>query len=449
MDYTRADFGPDFRFGVATAAYQIEGAWQEDGKGPSVWDAFSHTPGKIKTGETGDVACDFYHRYPQDLALLKSLNFDLHRFSLSWSRIFPEGKGATNPKGLAFYDRLIDETLAQGLEPWVTLYHWDLPHALERLGGWTNRDIVGWFSDYANTVTQAYGDRVKNWMVLNEPLVFTGWGYMFGHHAPGRKGFANFLPAIHHATLAQAEGGRVVRANVPNAYIGTTFSCSHVMPASQSPLDLGAAARTDALFNRLFIEPAVGLGYPWKTLPVLQLLRRYMKPGDDQAMRFDFDFLGIQNYSRMVMRFALGIPGLFAAEIPPKERAPELTEMGWEIYPEGIYHLLKKFASYGKKLWVTENGAAFPDSVQAGKVDDPKRLKFIQDYLAQVLRAKREGVEVNGYMVWTFLDNFEWAEGTHPRFGLVYVDFANQERIVKSSGEWFKQFLAESAGATS
>ena len=449
-EFSKSDFGKDFLWGVATAAAQAEGAWQQDGKGPSIWDTFSHKPGNIKTGENGDVSCDFYHRYEEDLALLKSLNFNVYRFSLSWARLLPEGTGTINQKGLDFYNRVIDQCLALGIQPWITLYHWDLPQALEDRGGWTNRDIVDWFSEYVHLAARSYGDRVKNWMVLNEPLVFTALGYMTGEHAPGKKGFKNFLPAVHHATLCQAEGGRILRDNVPGAQVGTTFSVSHIEPVKDLPKHRKAAARMDALMNRLFIEPALGMGYPTASLPFLnKIWKKIAQPGDEERVKFDFDFIGIQNYFRTVAKKSLLPPVLWAKDVPPGKRGiPEedLTDMGWEVTPEGMYNILKQFAAYDgiRKIIVTENGAAFPDSVEKDNVHDDRRLQFYKEYLAQVLKAKKEGVPVQGYYCWTFTDNFEWAEGYHPRFGLVYVDYETQHRIVKDSGKWFKDFLSSS-----
>ncbi|RDI96096.1 beta-glucosidase [Meiothermus sp. QL-1] len=439
----REAFGPEFRWGVATSAYQIEGAVREDGRGPSIWDTFAHAPGRIKTGENGDVACDFYHRYAEDIALIRSLNFQAHRFSLAWPRILPEGRGRVNPKGLDFYHRVIDRTLELGLEPWVTLYHWDLPQALEDQGGWTNRAIVDWFAAYVEVCARAFGDRVRHWMVLNEPTVFTVLGYLQGKHAPGRRGLANFLPAVHHAALAQAEGGRALRACVPGAVVGTTFSASYVQAAGPTWLSRMAAAHYDAVANRLFLEPALGLGYPWNSAPFLHLLRRYIRPGDLERLAFDFDFIGLQTYFRQLVRFDPLQLGTWAQEVPHEARGGELTAMGWEVWPENLYLLLKQFAAYPKvrRIVVTENGMALLDTPEGDRVHDPRRIAFIEAHLAQLLRAKQEGVPVEGYFYWSFLDNFEWAEGYRPRFGLVYVDYPTQRRIVKDSGRWFQAFL--------
>lgn len=443
---TRAAFGDDFLWGVATAAYQIEGAWNVDGKSPSVWDTFTHKRGKIKGNENGDVACDFYHRYPEDIANIRSMNFDVNRFSLAWTRIKPDGTGAVNQKGVDFYHRVIDKTLEQGLQPWVTLYHWDLPQCLEDRGGWANRDVIGRFTEYVDFCTREYGDKVKNWMIFNEPAAFTGLGYMAGMHAPGKIDFGKFKKAVHHVVLSQGEAGRTARANVRNGQIGSTFSVTAVHPKTQAEKHVKAAARMDAIFNRLFIEPALGMGYPVDGWKHLRTMDKYFQPGDEEKMKFDFDFVGIQNYFRTVAKFSLFPPIMWANQVKPKKLVAdqnELTDMGWEIYPAGIYEMLKKFAAYPgiKKLYVTENGSAWPDRVENGAVHDARRIQFFKDYLEQVLKAKREGVPVHGYFVWSLMDNFEWAEGYHPRFGLVHVDFETQQRTVKDSGLWFREFL--------
>lgn len=444
---TRAAFGPDFQWGVATAAYQIEGAHDLDGKGESVWDRFTHTPKKIDNNDNGDRACDFYHKYPEDIELMRSMNIPNNRFSIAWSRVLPEGTGKVNEKGIDFYNRVIDTSLEKGVEPWVTCYHWDLPQALEDKGGWPSRDILGPFEEYVDLITRRFGDRVKKWMVLNEPAAFVGLGYFLGMHAPGRKGLKNFLPAIHHATLAQAEGGRIIRRNVPDAEIGTTFSAAHFMPKNEKKkMHHKSAARYAAGFNRLFLEPALGLGYPIDTIPPLKRIKKFFEPGDEEKMVFDFDFIGLQNYTRDVIRHSLMIPFLWGKSVDPAKRPDHggITEMNWEVYPEGIYHLLKWMDGYPqiKKILVTENGCAFPDSLKDGRIQDTERKQFIQDYLGQVLRAKNEGVNVQGYFVWSFMDNFEWAEGYHPRFGLVRVDFETLERTIKDSGLWYRDFLA-------
>ena len=278
--YSKEDFGEQFRWGVSLAAYQVEGAHEADGRGPSIWDHFSNRKNRIQDGSNGNVACEFYYRYEQDIALTKSLNLSHFRFSISWTRIIPDGIGEVNQPGLDYYNRLIDCCLKYGLEPWVTLYHWDLPLALEKRGGWTNRIVVEAFIRFADVCSKSFGDRVKNWIVMNEPFTFTGLGYLVGYYAPGRFGMHNYLPAVHHATLCQAEGARRIRRNLPNAFIGTSISCSYVAPFSNHPKQEAAARRVDALMNRLHIEPLLGMGYPVRELPVLERIEKYFHPYD-------------------------------------------------------------------------------------------------------------------------------------------------------------------------
>ncbi|WP_407533127.1 GH1 family beta-glucosidase [Elizabethkingia anophelis] len=443
MLLTKEAFGKDFIWGVSTAAYQIEGAHNLDGKGPSVWDTFVQKRNKIFRNHTGNIACDHYNRYIDDLYLMHSMNIRNYRFSISWSRILPEGTGLINQAGIDFYNKLIDLSLELGITPWVTLYHWDLPHSLEIKGGWTNRDVKDWFGDYVAICVKSFGDRVKNWMVLNEPTVFSAAGYFFGVHAPGRKSIEGFLAAAHHAALAQAHGARVIKTLQPESNVGTTFSCSHVEAYTNREKDIKAAKKADLLLNRLFIEPLLGMGYPVNEIKTLRRIEKYIKQNDERDLKFDMDFIGIQNYTREIIRYAMFVPFLQAKIVNAKDRNVEMTAMEWEVYPESIYHILKKFQAYENipPLIITENGAAFSDTLQNNVVHDPKRLQYIQNILQQVLRAKQEGVNVNGYFVWTFLDNFEWAEGYHPRFGLVHVDFQTQQRTVKSSGHWYADFI--------
>jgi beta-glucosidase len=444
MDYTRADFGDSFIWGVATAAYQIEGAHNVDGKGLSIWDTFVQKKRKIYLNQNGNTACNFYHHYADDIALMYKLNIANYRFSLSWSRIFPTGIGAVNTKGIDFYNRVIDFCLELGIEPWVTLYHWDLPDALQQMGGWTNRNVVDWFGSYVERCVKHFGDRVKHWMVLNEPMVFTGAGYFLGVHAPGKKGLSNFLSAVHHAALCQAAGGRIIKALRSDCQVGTTFSYSHIDPFRPNhDKDFTAAKKTDALLNRLFIEPLLGMGYPTDDLKILQRIERFMFPGDEKLLAFDMDFIGLQNYTRELVCHAPLMPFVKAKIVKASKRNAPHTLMNWEIHPPAIYQALTRLSKYPgiKQIIVTENGAAFADALTEQGVEDHQRLQFLQDYIGQVLLAKQEGVNVNGYFVWTLMDNFEWAEGFYPRFGLVYVDFATQRRIVKKSGQWFSGFL--------
>lgn len=439
-EITKGNFGGDFYWGVATSAYQIEGAWNVDGKGESVWDRFTNGQGNVKDSADGKEANDFYHRYESDLQLLKNHNFHNFRFSFSWSRILPDGTGKINEKGVDFYNRMLDTCLNLGIEPWAMLYHWDLPQKLEDKGGWTNRDIVGWFMDYADLCSRRFGDRLKHWMVLNEPASFTTLGYLIGIHAPSRIGFGNYLSSVHHACLCQAEGGRVIRQNVANSHIGTSFSCSYTEPAKSTPYYQRAAKRLDVVLNRLFIEPSLGMGYPIQDLPFLEKIEKYIQPGDLDSLKFEFDFIGIQNYFRVIAK-PFPIPYLWAYRVKPDPGA-ETTEMGWEVNPEGMYKILRQFSKYPvKEIIIAENGAAFPDRLINGRVHDQQRIDFYKRYLQSILRAKNEGANVKGYFAWTFIDNFEWAEGYRPRYGLVYNDFKTQERTIKDSGYWFRDFL--------
>jgi beta-glucosidase len=440
--FTKADFGPDFKWGVAAAAYQTEGAWNEDGKSESNWDYFSRKAGKIERGENADVATDFYHRYEEDIDLIKTMNFKVFRFSLSWPRILPNGTGEINQKGLDFYHWVIDKCLSVGVEPWITIYHWDMPQVLEAQGGWANRKMVDWFSEFTEVVTREYASKVKNWMVINEQLSFLGGGYFLGILAPGRKSIKTFLKAVHHSVLCNAVGGRIIRKNVPNANIGTTFITTYVEPLDQTKENIGAAMRTDALLNRLFIEPCLGMGYPEDTVPFFKKIRKYFEEGDDERMVFDFDFIGIQYYFRAVVEKSV-MPGIHAKEVKASKRGVPVNEMEGEIYPDGLYQILSKFSKYKgiRKMIVTENGTCVPDYIENGRVHDTKRIDYFKDHLAAVLKAKREGVNVDGYFVWSPTDNFEWDKGFRTRFGLVYVDFNTLQRTVKDSGLWFQEFL--------
>lgn len=442
INFTKADFGPDFKWGVAAASYQIEGAWNTDGKSESTWDHFSRKSGKIERGENADVAADFYHRYEEDIDLIKSMNFKVFRFSLSWPRILPNGTGEINQAGLGFYHRVIDKCLSVGVEPWITIYHWDLPQFLEAQGGWANRKIIDWFSEYTDVVTKEFGDKVKNWMVMNEQLSFTALGYMLGIFAPGKRNIKAFLRSLHYSVLCNAEGGRIIRKNVSGANVGTTFVTSYIEPVDRNPINIAAAERMDAAVNRLFIEPALGMGYPEASLPLLKKLRKYYEPGDEERMVFDFDFVGVQYYFRTVVEKSI-MPGIRAKEVPVSKRGVPANEMEGEIYPKGLYHVLKKFSQYKgiRNILITENGTCVPDKVENGRVHDQARIDYFKDHLTAVLKAKREGVNVNGYFVWSPTDNFEWNKGFRARFGLVYIDFQTLQRTVKDSGLWFKDFL--------
>lgn len=436
-------FGDDFIWGVSASALQSEGAHNVDGRGLSIWDDFSLRRNKILNKHTPFESCNFYSNYKEDIALINQLSIPNFRFSISWPRILPFGTGKVNEKGLAYYESLIDACLSRGIEPWVTLYHWDLPLELEKQGGWANRKILQWFQQYVEICVSAFKHKVKHWMVLNEPMVFTGAGYFMGVHAPGKRGIDIFLRALHHAMLCQSIGFHTIKKNQPDAFVGTTFSCSLITPYSNAKSDIQAAQRVDALLNRTFIEPLLGLGYPQEDLPFLKKINNIKQRGDDALMYADFDFIGIQNYTREVVSGRFYIPYMRAKVIPADKRKVYHTLMDWEVYPEPIYEMIKKFNSYKsiKKIIITENGASFPDELINGQIYDIDRQRFIASYLQQVLRAKQEGYKVDGYFVWSLTDNFEWAEGYRQRFGLIYVDYKTQERIIKQSGYWYKNLI--------
>jgi beta-glucosidase len=445
FDLRAENFGADFKWGVAISAAQNEGAVDTDGKSPSIWDTFAKRTGKISGGGTPATGCDFYHRYKDDLLLARALGFTTFRFSISWPRVLPDGVGRINKEGILFYQRVIDECLLLGMQPCITLYHWDLPQELEKRGGWTNFLIVKWFARFVTVCADSFGDRVKQWIVLNEPFGFTALGYMMGKHAPGKRGLEYFLPAIHHATLAQAEGGRLLRKHLPQAIIGTSFSMSLVEPYTDKKEDVLAAARVDALLNRLFIEPALGKGYPADLdFPLLEKLAVSQKAWRyTNAMQFDFDFIGVQYYFPVTVRHNRLIPFVNASEVKPGYRKVPVTGMGWEINADSFYRTLKRVWHYGavKQIIVTENGAFFKDVVKNGIIADTERIQYFQQHLQAVYRAKKEGVNIGGYYAWTLMDNFEWAMGYKARFGLVHVDAKTQLRTIKNSGYWWRDFL--------
>jgi len=442
---TAKDFGENFKWGVAMSAAQNEGAYLKDGRGLSIWDTFARKSGKIKGGTKPTECCDFYHRYKDDLLLTAALGFNSFRFSISWSRILPEGVGKVNKEGIAFYNKLIDECLINRLEPIITLYHWDLPNELEKKGGWTSHLMRKWFEHFTTICINAFGDRVQQWIVMNEPSGFTTLGYMIGQHAPGKMGLESYFAAIHNAALCTADGGRIIRSHSSNAIIGTAFSCSEVMPFKEELLHINAAAKADIILNRLFIEPVLGLGYPENPdFPFLEKLYLHSKAWKyARQMQFDFDFIGIQNYFSLTVKHNNIIPYINASEVKASTRKVPHTDLGWEINPESFYRMIKRFWDYGniKSILISEGGACFKDQLKNGEVNDDRRIEYFQQYLAAALKAKNEGVNINGYLAWTLTDNFEWAFGYNARFGLIHVDFETQLRTIKKSGYWFKGFL--------
>ncbi len=442
--FFKDDFGDDFIWGVSSSALQTEGAYCHDGKGKSIWDEFVTKKKKILNNDTHFEATDFYNHYRTDIDLIKEMGIPNFRFSLSWSRILPNGIGNVNQAGLDFYHDVIDYCLSKDIQPFITLYHWDLPLELEKKGGWTNREILKWFEEYVAVCINAFKNKVSYWIVLNEPMVFTGGGYFLGIHAPGKKGFKNFIPAMHHAVLCQAVGYNTIKAIAPIAQVGTTFSCSYITPHTNSDKDRKAAFRVDALLNRLFLEPTLGLGYPMNELPFLKKVNRYVLPEDYELMKVTFDFIGIQNYTREVVAHTFFKPYINAKIIPANKRKVFYTSMDWEVYPESIYEMIVKYSSYQdvKKIVITENGASFPDEINEGEVYDKQRIHYINSYLEQVFKSKSCNSKIGGYFIWSLTDNFEWAEGYQQRFGLIYVDYETKNRTIKKSGLWYKEFLA-------
>ena len=442
----RQDFPADFRWGVSTSSFQIEGAAHEAGKGESIWDRFCAEPGRIRDGSNGDVACDHYHLFPQDLDLAKSLGVNAYRFSIAWPRILPTGRGAVNEAGLAFYDRLVDGMLERGLDPWCTLYHWDLPQALQAQGGWTSRDTVAAFLEYTDVVTRRLGDRVKHWITHNEPWCSCMMGYWEGVHAPGGKSLADAMQACHHVLLSHGQAIPLIRKNAADAKVGITLSLHPITAASNSADDLAAARRHDGLRNRWFLDPLFGRGYPADTLELLGDAAPTVLPGDLNDIAAPTDFLGVNYYfPEMVANDPDGSHSPMRAKLVEKDGV-ERTGFGWEVSPQGLVDLLTRIQrDYNPAvIQLTENGSTFEDVLTAdGRVHDAERLSYLQRHLAALKDAIAAGVPVQGYFAWSLLDNFEWAEGYLRRFGIAYVDYASQRRILKDSGLWYGQFLNE------
>ena len=449
-------FPPGFLWGAATAAYQIEGAAREGGRTPSIWDTFSHTEGRTVAGHTGDVACDHYHRMPDDVRLMAELGVTSYRFSISWPRVQPGGAGAANQEGLDFYRRLVDELLAHGIEPWLTLYHWDLPQPLEDAGGWPARDTAGRFADYAQLVADALGDRVRYWTTLNEPWCSAFLGYGSGAHAPGRSDGADAVRAGHHLMLGHGLAVQALRAARPEAQLGITLNLYPVTPATDADGDIDAARRIDGLANRFFLDPLLRGCYPADLTADLHRVSDFghIRNGDLEIISTPLDLLGVNYYSRHVV--AAPVPG---AEPEAYWRAPScwpgsedvrfvtrgvpVTDMDWEIDAPGLVETLERVhRDYTDlPLYVTENGSAFVDRVVDGRVDDPERLAYFDAHLRAAHAAISAGVPLKGYFAWSLMDNFEWAWGYTKRFGMVYVDYDNQARIPKSSARWYADVI--------
>jgi beta-glucosidase len=457
-----------FRFGVATSAYQIEGATDADGRGRSIWDTFCDVPGAIERGESGNTACDHYHRWRADVALLRDMGVSSYRFSIAWPRVQPTGRGTPNIAGLGFYDRLVDELLAAGIRPFPTLYHWDLPQALEDAGGWPARDVATRFAEYAAVCARALGDRVHDWALFNEPFIFVSRGYLLGRYAPGRKDPAAFLRAVHTVALAHGDGFRAVKSERPAARVGTVVALSPCEPATDTDGDRAAATNADAHFNLLQLDPLFFGGYPKPFADHASARQLGWKRGDNERMCAPIDFIGVNCYYRLVISVSDGTPklpfhligprsdtrpggghGEFGGETHAHMHVVESafgrpvgprTDMDWEVWPHALYEVMHRLRHrYGAvPIDVTESGCAFPDTHGPdGEVHDDARIAYHREHLGMVAQAMREGVDVRSYHAWSFMDNFEWASGYRPRFGLVHVDYATQRRTVKASGKWY------------
>jgi beta-glucosidase len=438
-------FPDGFFWGAATASYQIEGAFDEGGRGLSIWDQFAHTPGKVLNGDTGDQACDHYHLWSEDVNLMKQLGLNAYRFSVAWPRILPEGRGKVNQSGLDFYDRLVDALLAANITPFLTLYHWDLPLALHEQGGWNNRQIVEDFALYTRVLAEHLGDRVKHWMTLNEPAIFTWLGYLWGIHAPGFHEPHLALQAAHHVLLAHGASVRELRKAVPQAQIGLALSVTSVEPHTNSEEDRASAIRSDAQFNRWFIEPIIHGHYPQEVWSTLGDYAPQVQDQDLAQIKTEIDFIGLNYYTRTLSQPDPDAAPFYAGMAPwPAES--EYTDLPWEVYPEGLYNVLTRFQRDFpvSAYYITESGAAYNDSVSPdGQVHDPKRKSYLERHFAAAARAISEGVPLKGYFPWSLMDNFEWAVGYSKRFGLVYVDYKTQKRIPKDSALWYRDFIQQ------
>jgi beta-glucosidase len=463
-----ASFPKDFLWGMATASYQIEGAWDEDGKGESIWDRYTHTVGKIKGAATGDVACDSYHRYREDIAILKRLNQKSGRFSISWARIQPTGTGPANAKGLDHYSRYVDALLEAGIRPFCTLYHWDLPQGLEDRGGWPNRDLAGYFADYAGIVAKALGDRITVWAPFNMPWAFTYYGYGIGIHPPGRAEYGLFLKAAHTVSLAQGECSRAIKAASSKATVGSAYSMAPGYPKTESEADVAATARYHAMNNLYFLEAAMKGEYPRAFVGETPFELMGYRAGDDKIMRAPLDWVGFHYYTRRVISDAKNAgsagPARFGTET--ESDAPDangrdpytrfhavmpmdnpLTEAGLEIYPRGIYDLVMQITrEYNHPIIeITESGCCYSDAPydsEGGHVPDVRRTEFFRAHLTELARAIHDGAKVRAYHAWSLLDNFEWTDGYSQRYGLTYVDYRDQKRVVKDSGLWYGKLAA-------
>ncbi|MHB8071386.1 MAG: GH1 family beta-glucosidase [Candidatus Cryosericum sp.] len=439
------EFEKDFLFGVGTSAYQIEGAVAEDGRTPSIWDTFCREPGRVYEGQTGDIACDHYHRYREDIAILKKLGVDSYRFSISWSRVFP-AYGGYNPKGMEFYKNLVRELRQNEIEPMVTLYHWDLPMWAHERGGWLNRESIAWFREYATRVFEELNDSVKLWTTHNEPFCASVLGYYVGIHAPGHKNVSEALVAAHHILLSHGVAVQAFRqCGFSDSKIGITLNLTPSSPASNSREDIEAASRADGLSNRWFLDPVFKSSYPEDMKEALGRLTGgfdFIRDGDLQTISTPIDFLGVNYYTRSLVKSAQD-GALNEQEVPGDPG--NSTAMGWEICPDALYDLILRLRREYTHvpIYITENGAAFDDVVTAGKrVHDTERINYVKGHLRKIAEANEQGADIRGYYLWSLLDNFEWAYGYSRRFGIVRVDFETQERSLKDSALWYRDVIS-------
>lgn len=438
----RTDFARDFLWGCATSSYQIEGAGSEDGRVESIWDRFAATPGKVRDGSNGAVACDHYHRWPEDFDIARDMGLEAYRFSIAWPRIFTSVGGKPNAKGLDFYSRLVDGMLERGLQPWATLYHWDLPQALQDKGGWNDRATVDAYLEFVDAMTKKLGDRVQHWITHNEPWCTAIIGNFEGLHAPGLTDFGTALQVCHHVLLSHGKAVPLIRANVPNAKVGISLSLHPVRPASDSAEDRAALARHDGLRYRWFLDPLYGRGYPQQSLALFGDAAPVVMPGDMTAIAVKTDFLGVNYYFPETVENAPGHAPLDARVI--ESTADEKTALGWEVAPEGMPELLERIERdyHPGDMYITENGSCFDDVVGAdGSIDDVGRRHYLMRHLDALAGVIKRGVPVKGYFAWSLIDNFEWAEGYLRRFGLVHIDYDTQQRRLKNSGKWYRAFL--------
>ncbi|MHC1785027.1 MAG: GH1 family beta-glucosidase [Anaerolineaceae bacterium] len=440
----KVQFPPDFLWGAATASYQIEGAWQEDGKGPSIWDTFSHTPGNIALNHTGDVAADHYHRMREDVSLMAKIGLAAYRFSFSWSRILPEGTGRVNQAGLDFYDRLIDALLEKNIRPFATMYHWDLPQALQDKRGWATRESIDWFVEYANLLYHKFGNRIASWTTFNEPWVTAFLGNYTGRHAPGITDLKTALTVTHHLLVSHGSVIKEIRAiEGQSSELGIVLNLSPVDPFKKTERDEKAAQVYDGYLNRIFLDPLLKGRYPVDMVGLYGERMPEIKPGDMELIGQPLDFLGINFYMRNIVRHNPEQPLLEFEQLWPVGKP--YSEM-WEINPPKLFDLLTRIWKEYKpgKILITENGTSVTDGVDAdGRVRDPRRIQYIQDHLTEVNRAIQAGVPVKGYFAWSLMDNFEWSEGYSRRFGIVYIDYTTQTRIIKDSGRWYSRVIQD------